>query len=527
MASPARQRSSEALSEALYESIFENMLDGLAYCEMVFDKNGQPIDFIYRRVNKNFEKLTGLKNAEGKRVTELIPGIKSTNPELLEIYGRVSTTGKPENFESHVEPLHRWFLVSAYRPTKGFFVAIFQNITEPKRIEQELENAKIAAVNVLDDLQSEKGALARAKAKDEALLASMGDGLITTDVDGKIVLVNPSFEHITGWRLSEVRGKQLTDILPLTDSTEKTVPQTEHLIQKFIARQITKTTTIAAYFKKKNESLLPVSITISPMYLGRQFLGLVEVFRDISAETIIDRAKSEFVSLASHQLKTPLTTIGWYTEILMDYEKERLSKKGKECLKKIFRNNNRMVALIDALLNVSRIDLGTLAVVPVPIRLETVADSVIEDFGPQMKKKRLQVIKQIPKNLPTINADPQLMRTILQNLLSNAVKYSFDNGKISLTIEHHGTKMLLTVSDHGCGIPTAQQAQIFTKLFRADNAREMDSDGTGLGLYIAKAAVEQSGGAIRFESIENKGTTFYVSLPLKGVRKKEGTKGLI
>src|SRR3989344_1551971 len=164
------------VSEAFYQSLFDNTLDGLAYCQMFFDAQGNPVDFMYIEVNKNFEKLTGLKDAMGKKITELVPVIQTSNPELFEIYGRVSLTGKPEKFETYVNQLSRWFLVSVYSPKKGFFTAVFQNTTERKQAEKDLENAKIAARNVLSDLQKEREKLAEAKAKDEAIFASIGDG---------------------------------------------------------------------------------------------------------------------------------------------------------------------------------------------------------------------------------------------------------------------------------------------------------------------------------------------------------------
>jgi|SRR3989344_3111376 len=146
--------------QIIYESIFDNMLDGLAYCQMIFDAQKRPVDFRYILVNKNFAKLTGLEKAEGKKVTKLIPGIAAANPELFEIYGRVALGGKPEKFETYVAPLARWFSVSVYSPKKEFFVALFQNITDQKQIAKDLDEAKTAARNVLEDLRAEKNKLA-------------------------------------------------------------------------------------------------------------------------------------------------------------------------------------------------------------------------------------------------------------------------------------------------------------------------------------------------------------------------------
>jgi len=152
---------------------------------------------------------------------------------------------------------------------------------------------------------------------------------------------------------------------------------------------------------------------------------------------------------------------------------------------------------------------------------------VLDELSTQIKNKRLQVEKIYEKNLPIINADPQLTRIIFQNLLSNSVKYTPDRRVISLTIKTQKSDILIKVSDSGYGIPKAQQSQVFKKLFRADNIRVKEPDGTGLGLYIVKSVIEQFGGKIWFESTQNKGTIFYVTIPLKGMEKKKGTKELV
>jgi len=126
-------------SEQLYRSLFENMLDGFAYCKMLFDERGRPIDFVYLEVNSAFEKLTGLENVVGKKVTEVIPGTKESYPELFEIYGRVALTGQPEKFEIDFKPLGAWFSISVYSTEREYFVAVFDNITERKLAEDELK----------------------------------------------------------------------------------------------------------------------------------------------------------------------------------------------------------------------------------------------------------------------------------------------------------------------------------------------------------------------------------------------------
>jgi signal transduction histidine kinase len=136
-------------------------------------------------------------------------------------------------------------------------------------------------------------------------------------------------------------------------------------------------------------------------------------------------------------------------------------------------------------------------------------------MAPLFRDKEMEIIKEYDENIPQINADPELIRIILQNLLSNSLKYTPEKGKITIGINKQDSHVQIRVADTGYGIPEEQQSKIFTKMFRADNIRSKEMDGTGLGLYIARAIVQQSGGRIWFDSVENKGTNFYVSFPIK------------
>ena len=203
-----------------------------------------------------------------------------------------------------------------------------------------------------------------------------------------------------------------------------------------------------------------------------------------------------------------------------------LNEKQRQYVKEIYAGNLRMVALVNALLNVSRIDLGTFAVEPEIVNLVEICDSVLAELNPQIIQKR-QTITRFYKTAPKeYKADPKLIRIIFQNFLSNSVKYTQEEGSIEAEISVKDNMLYIRVSDNGYGIPKAQHGKIFEKLFRADNVRQKDTEGTGLGMYIIKAIVDSAGGKIWFESEENQGTTFHVLLPLTGMAKKGGAKGL-
>jgi PAS domain S-box-containing protein len=183
----SRKKDDESLcsTELLYHSIFEHLLEGYAYCRMIFEQ-GLPQDFIYLDVNSAFSSLTGLKTVAGKRVTEVVPGIKESNPELFEIYGRVAATGQPEKFEQYLPPLSAWFSVSVFSPQRGYFIATFDNITQRKRAESKL-------------LESEAFSL--------SLLSNSPNPISVINPDGSIRYMNPAMEKLTGYAKEEILGR--------------------------------------------------------------------------------------------------------------------------------------------------------------------------------------------------------------------------------------------------------------------------------------------------------------------------------
>ena len=382
-----------------------------------------------------------------------------------------------------------------------------------------------AILNVLEDVELEKELTSQEKDKIDAILHSIGDGVFVVDLDMKIVIINQIALDLCGCN-EKVIGKNYSDILRFVFENDKT----EKINDKFITealktgqvQEMSNHTVLVNADGKK----IPVADSAAPIKdKTGKVIGCVVVFRDVTRERQIDQAKTEFVSLASHQLRTPLSAVNWYAEMLIAGDVGKLNEEQKKYVDEIYKGNQRMVDLVNALLDVSRIELGTFAVEPEPTQLIDIAKSLLKELKPEIDKKK-QEIKENYDKLEKINVDPKLIRIVIQNLLSNAVKYTPEKGKVTISILEKEPNVEIEVSDTGYGIPKLQQKDIFTKLFRADNVREKDTEGTGLGLYIVKNIVEHSGGKIWFESIENKGTTFYITIPKEGMKKKVGTKAL-
>jgi len=381
---------------------------------------------------------------------------------------------------------------------------------------RDLEDSQAAILNVLEDHKIDAEEILKKNALDEAILASIGDGLAVVDKEGKITYVNQAFEKILGWKGKEILGTHISALIPQQDASGTSVPFNEMVLNKVLSGAVViADLSNPFYLTRKDKSIFPASTIVTPIILDGEIIGAVKTFRDITKEKEIDKAKTEFVSLASHQLRTPLSTINWYTEMLLAGEVGALTEDQERYLQEVYKGNQRMVSLVNALLSVSRMDLGTFVLEPEPTDFVRLVQEVIEEQTFQIARKKIKLTVQCKKSIPLILADPKLLSMVIQNLVSNSVKYTAEKGRIEICLAPTPDRksVLFTIVDTGYGIPKNQQDKIFTKLFRADNVREKDTEGTGLGLYIAKSIIDNSDGKLWFDSKENKGSTFYLELP--------------
>ena len=377
-------------------------------------------------------------------------------------------------------------------------------------------------------LEKEQKALFYARSLIEASL----DPLFAINPDGKITDVNEATVKVTGVSRQKIIGTDFLNYFTNSDEARRgyeTVFREGFVIDYIltIKSQDGKLTDVlfnASLYKDNKGDVIGVFAAARDNTRIKKATDLIELTNKELRS--LDLAKDEFVSIASHQLRTPLTALKGYTGMLLDGDAGPISEKQAEYLGEIKNANDRMIKLITSLLNVSRVDLGVFTVDPEPVNFEEAAKSVLKELETNIKEKNIKFDTSFEKDIPLLSADPKIVRMVFQNLLSNAVKYTPHEGHINLDIKKSGTDLLISVSDSGCGVPENVKSKIFTKLFRADNARVTDPSGTGLGLYIIKATIEQTGGKIWFDSKENQGSTFYVSIPLEGMKKKEGSRRL-
>lgn len=368
--------------------------------------------------------------------------------------------------------------------------------------------------------RSQKQAIAKA----DAILRSIGEGVIVFDAAGNVETANQVAEKLLGFSEMQLKRGDYKELVKVTDDKGAPIGPGQRPLSQVIATKKAVSTTL--YYTRRNGTPLPVQISIAPIIKNGMFEGAIQVFRDIYREKEIDKSKTEFVSLASHQLRTPLSTISWYAEMLLAGDAGKLSREQARYVDEIYQSNRRMTDLVGSLLNVSRIELGTFSVDPEPTDIVKLAQDTVKDLEPQIFARKINFQEKYDADIPIIDVDPKLMRMVIENLASNAIKYTPEAGNVTLRLKRHANTTQIIVEDSGLGIPPKQQNKIFSKLFRADNVKTHDTEGTGLGLYLVKSIVDYSGGKVWFTSKENKGTTFFVSMPDSGMKHKRGTKEL-
>lgn len=225
-----------------------------------------------------------------------------------------------------------------------------------------------------------------------------------------------------------------------------------------------------------------------------------------------NKMKTEFVSIASHQLRTPLSGIRWSLNLLK--EGHCAATENIAMIDLIKENTERMIKLVSDLLDVSRIETGKSIFLPCQTNLFILAQKVVQGLTLFARANNVSLQLDAPATLPNVFTDPEKISLAIQNLVENAIKYIKRQGEVKITLAQEGKFIKVTISDTGVGIPKVQQKHIFQKFFRSDNIMKHQTIGTGLGLFITKAIIEQSKGKIWFTSEEGKGTTFYFTLPI-------------
>jgi PAS domain S-box-containing protein len=364
-----------------------------------------------------------------------------------------------------------------------------------------------ALAGLLQSEQEERG-------KSSAILQSIADGVVVVDSEGEVVLVNDAAERILEAPRNLVEGQPLNRVTALYgESSSNWVTALLGWLED-AKRRGGKLAVERAQLGEKF-----VNVQLSPVMTAEQSLGTVAVFRDVTRDMELDRRKSEFIANVSHELRTPLTSIKGYTDLMNMGVGGKMSDQHERFLGTIQENTERMTTLVNDLLQISTIDEGEEQLNTEPVALNDVIAFVVETMEqtPEHAYKDIKVTQQLDAALPTIEADRVKLVQALSNVVDNAFNYTLAEGKIDITagVQPDGSHVLVTVRDSGVGIPEEFHDRVWNRFERFEqHALTLAVSGTGLGLPIARQYIEMHRGRIWFDSELNKGTTFYIELPI-------------
>ncbi|MCZ2845754.1 MAG: HAMP domain-containing sensor histidine kinase [Candidatus Bathyarchaeota archaeon] len=236
--------------------------------------------------------------------------------------------------------------------------------------------------------------------------------------------------------------------------------------------------------------------------------------KELSPKNINEYKLTEVVSVVSHQLKTPLSVIKGYLEVLISEDLGKLNRQQKEYVDDILENTNKMIVLVRDLLEVTKIESNRIEIRPKPTNLKEMLEEIREEFADVAKAKNCHLSLKISGKIPPINIDPIKIKETIANLVSNAIFYNRSKGKVMLSLSKKGKKVIFCCEDTGVGIKEEDKDRLFTKFFRSEESLTLAPKGSGLGLFISKAIVEKSGGEMWFRSKKDKGSVFCFSLPI-------------
>jgi len=479
-----------AESENRFRDIFDSTSDFLLYLE-----KGIVLD-----INKTALTLGGLKKEKviGKTFSGLKDFFSEEDMKIhLEAIKKVSQGEKLRDYESDLKSRagHSYrFLFSAdcikdREEIKGILLR-GKDITQRQRAWDEL---------------------VKLEERYRVLAETSADGVITIDPLGRLTYVNPSFEKMCARRKSQILATLFRDYL-----SEDSV----YFFQQIFIdtrKKDEKNENVELELVHANGNVIPIEVNLAPLKKDGKFAGLVCTIRDITERRRVEdelkkseRLRTEFMNIAAHELKSPVTPIKGYLDLIIT--DKNTSEKVKDWAKVSLRNSERLLKLVNDILDVSRLDTDTMRFEMEKIDTSDILNEIVEDMKPVIEGKNLKFVTNIPKELPNIVGDKYRLSQVLKNLLGNAIKFT-DHGSISIEVEKNKEYIIIAVKDTGVGISKDELKKIFNKFYQAYTGDDRKNEGTGLGLFICKEILQKHNGEIWVESELGRGSQFYIKLP--------------
>ena len=378
---------------------------------------------------------------------------------------------------------------------------------------------------VTEDLQHERDTIAGLHLKDEAMIAGIGDGLLVVDPSGKIEVANEAAQRLLGFDEHEMVGKNVLEVVRALDDKGQLVSESSRPFIK--AQKKAKTVTAKLIYIRKDYRQVPVKVTVAPIILHGELIGTIEVFADITREKQLEHMKDEFLSVASHELRTPMGAIRANLSMILSGDYGPVNKDLVEPLTDMKASTIRLVELVNDLLNVARIEAGRMRFDLADISINEAAKMIVNDLAPLGKEKGVKISLEAPKAPLMTQADGAKVKEVLVNLIGNSLKFT-DKGSITVTVNVDNDMAEVSVKDTGIGITPEDQKKLFGKFNQITSAQAGKPAGTGLGLYISREMIRRMGGDMWIKaSIPTNGSIFAFTLPLEGTTQAKKAKKVI
>jgi PAS domain S-box-containing protein len=363
------------------------------------------------------------------------------------------------------------------------------------------------------DIKSNLPQPARALAAAEALFMSIGDGAVVTNENGRISRVNKEALKLLGFqRADELIGKWYPKLVVAEDEEGNVIPNWERPITQVFLEG--KPISARLYYRRRDGSRIAAFLTVAPVIFDGRPIGAIEVFRDITHEVELERTKDEFISLASHQLRTPATGVKQYVGMLLEGYGGKLSRRQLSILQNAYESNERQLNIVNDLLKVAHVDAGKVVLNKEATDLGQLVKDVISGLSSVFKKRRQKVTFIKPKQKIMVKVDVDRIRMVIENILDNASKYTPEGKQVSVDIERNNGCVDVVITDEGVGVAKKDIDRMFQKFSRLNNPLSQLVGGTGLGLYWAKRIVDLHQGSIDVSSRVGKGSVFIINLPM-------------
>lgn len=367
------------------------------------------------------------------------------------------------------------------------------------------------------------GQLQSKQLQTEVLIQSISDGMIVVDTEGQISLLNPAAAKMTGWPIEEALGISVTTVTNFSEEDGKEIAEDEDPF-RIVTKSKQPLEKIVQITARDGKTRHVVSLAISPILSGNDELSAtVAVIRDVSAAREEEHRRADFISTASHEMRTPVAAIEGYLQLALNEKVAKIDPKAREYLTKSLESTHRLGTLFQDLLTSAKAEDGRLVSHPRVVEMGEYLETITDGLKFAAEKKGLLVdftvgsgsqegVNKMVKPLYYAMIDPDRMQEVITNLFDNAVKYS-EKGKVTIALTGNDQVVQFFVRDNGHGIPAEDVPHLFQKFYRVDNSSTRTVGGTGLGLFICRKIVELYNGRIWVESELSKGSTFYINLP--------------